>query len=211
MTINERLKQFREEQGLTVPQIALACRVSVSTWNNYEKGLTTPRRSILEKICEHFHISMEELIGESEEKPREERTFSYEKLAALRRKKGLSVVEAASLCKVSPNTWRNYEKGNTSPRRSALVQICEALSVREAELWEEPVKQEKRVPKKKLELPAQGPRIIVQSQTGEEASVEEILKKVQRVAPHVDHIYIKPGENRAYWTGRNESDWVWIW
>ena len=55
------------------------------------------------------------------------------------------------------------------------------------------------------------PGIIFQGGYGREISREEILERVSAAAPDADHIYIKPADNRAYWTAGEKAGFIELW
>ena len=64
----------------------------------------------------------------------------------------------------------------------------------------------------KLELELEkkeGPAVFIQSQT-DETRLEDVLHRVWKAEPRAEKIYVKPGENRAYWTYQDQSGWVWL-
>lgn len=156
-----------------------------------------------------------------------------EQLRAFREKQGLTMAQICEKCGISPHTWSVYENGLREPRVSVLEKVYAAFGIKEEDVFgggkkgKAPVKKEKAKEQKAEEpapakeqkaeqaAPAQAegelPQILVQSLMQDEVSLEEVIRKVQRVAPHAEKIYIKPSENRAYWTSGKESDWVWLW
>ena len=154
-----------------------------------------------------------------------------EQLIAFRKKQGLSISQVVAKCQISPHTWSDYEKGLKNPRRDVVQKICSAFGITEEELFPSEDKKQVKVAEagSRKEMAAEAevkakeqetaskdvipafPRMIIQSQKQEEVSLEDVIRKVKRVAPHAECIYIKPGENRAYWTARDEADWVWLW
>ncbi len=55
------------------------------------------------------------------------------------------------------------------------------------------------------------PRFFIQSQSGGEISQEELIRRIHSVCPDADHIYVKPGENRAYWTCGERNGFLELW
>ena len=53
--------------------------------------------------------------------------------------------------------------------------------------------------------------VIIQSMMGGSIRVEDVINKVREVAPRADAIYIKPEENRAYWTAGKKAGHVVLW
>ena len=55
------------------------------------------------------------------------------------------------------------------------------------------------------------PAFHVQRTERESLLLEQVKAKVEAVMPDVDVIYVKPGENRAYWTKGHENGFVTLW
>lgn len=68
MTIGERIKNLREEHGMTQAELGLICGVSdkaISTWEN-DKNI--PRMGAIQKMADYFHISKGAIVeGYSEQ------------------------------------------------------------------------------------------------------------------------------------------------
>lgn len=59
----KRIKQLREENGLSMQALANALEVTKSAVNMWENGGAVPREDILIKISKQFKISIDELLG----------------------------------------------------------------------------------------------------------------------------------------------------
>ena len=55
------------------------------------------------------------------------------------------------------------------------------------------------------------PIVAVQALMGGTIVMEEVIKKVKAVAPDVEHIYVKPEENKAYWVSKKSVGSVDLW
>ena len=55
------------------------------------------------------------------------------------------------------------------------------------------------------------PELYIQSNDGREISREELAARILSAAPGADHIYVKPGENRAYWTAGDRNGFIELW
>lgn len=60
------------------------------------------------------------------------------------------------------------------------------------------------------ELPSL-PRFKIQSNAGQEADLEDLTNRLTAAVPGIDHIYVKPGENRVYWTAGEKRGSVEMW
>lgn len=63
MKFNERLKELRLEQGLTLKQVADSLQLTVSAYSNYEQGIREPSIEVVKKICVFFNVSSDYLLG----------------------------------------------------------------------------------------------------------------------------------------------------
>lgn len=61
--MNERLKQLREEKGVTQKEVAKAIGVTTSAYANYEQGTREPSIQIIINLCRYFNITSDFLIG----------------------------------------------------------------------------------------------------------------------------------------------------
>jgi transcriptional regulator with XRE-family HTH domain len=50
------LRELRKELGLTQTECAIKCEVSLMTWQNWERGVTTPSPDNMVKIKKLFDI-----------------------------------------------------------------------------------------------------------------------------------------------------------
>ena len=55
------------------------------------------------------------------------------------------------------------------------------------------------------------PELFYQSNEGGEISHEELVARILKQNLKADHIYVKPGENRAYWTAGDQKGSVMLW
>ena len=61
--MKERLRQLREEKGITQKEVARAIGVTSSDYANYEQGIREPSIDILINLCKFFNVSADFLIG----------------------------------------------------------------------------------------------------------------------------------------------------
>lgn len=62
MNFGEKLKQLRKTNNISQEELAEILDVSRQTISRWESSLTTPDLISLEKICQHFHLSYDELL-----------------------------------------------------------------------------------------------------------------------------------------------------
>lgn len=63
MELREKLLELRKKNGLSQEDLAIELNVSQSTISNYEKGLTFPDVSILERYAMYFDIPITDLLN----------------------------------------------------------------------------------------------------------------------------------------------------
>ena len=63
-----RLKQCRKEQGLTQWEVAVYCNITEKAYQNYELMTREPRLEILVKIADIFQVSLDYLVGRTDQK-----------------------------------------------------------------------------------------------------------------------------------------------
>lgn len=67
MTINERIKEIRNKEGITQQAFANRVKLKRGTIASYEVGLLEPSDRTIKDICDEFHINEEWLrTGEGE-------------------------------------------------------------------------------------------------------------------------------------------------
>lgn len=66
MKFSERLKKFREEQGLTQVQLSELTGITARQIQKYEGGQARPRLDAAEKIAKALNISADELLGNAD-------------------------------------------------------------------------------------------------------------------------------------------------
>ena len=64
----ERLKKCRKEKGLTQGQAAIYCDITEKTYQNYELMTREPKIEILSRIADLFSVSIDYLVGRTDEK-----------------------------------------------------------------------------------------------------------------------------------------------
>ena len=60
--IGQRIKQLREQKGLTIEKLAYENDLAKGNLSEIEKGLIDPRLSTLEKIAKGLDVKLKELI-----------------------------------------------------------------------------------------------------------------------------------------------------
>ena len=66
MDFKDRLKQLRNNQGVSQQTLALEIRVSDTALQNYEYGKREPSMSTLIALADYFDVSLDYLVGRSD-------------------------------------------------------------------------------------------------------------------------------------------------
>ena len=66
MTIGERIKALRKQNGMTQEKLAEHLCVSYQAVSKWERDLTTPDLSLIAPLTRILHISADELLGITE-------------------------------------------------------------------------------------------------------------------------------------------------
>lgn len=70
MTFPERIIKIKTEKNLLQKDIAIAIGVSVRNYQRYEKGEQQPTLPVLIKIADYFDVSLDYLVGRSDDPTR---------------------------------------------------------------------------------------------------------------------------------------------
>ena len=65
--LQENIKNFRKERGLTQEELAIRVNVVRQTVSKWEKGQSVPDADLLQRIAEVLEVSVSQLLGEERE------------------------------------------------------------------------------------------------------------------------------------------------
>lgn len=63
----KRLKECRKKTGLPQIKIAIYCDITEKAYQNYELGVHEPKISILMRIAQYYGVSIDYLVGLTDE------------------------------------------------------------------------------------------------------------------------------------------------
>ena len=66
--LSKRLKQCRKERGLSQREVAIFCDITEKTYQNYELMSREPKLEILVRIADYFDVSLDYLVGRTNDK-----------------------------------------------------------------------------------------------------------------------------------------------
>lgn len=127
----ERLKSLRKSAGITQQELADGLGVHFQTVSKWERGVSMPDFALLGEIAQKLGVSLEKLLGQSEE---ECYTGSYDMsafgkaVAAARKGSGESQDELASALNVTGDVVSKWERGVVCPDAEQLCAIARHFS-----------------------------------------------------------------------------------
>lgn len=62
----QRLKELRQDKGLTLKQVSALLNIPLSTYANYEQGVREPSLAMLNALCDVYEVTSDYLIGRSD-------------------------------------------------------------------------------------------------------------------------------------------------
>lgn len=66
MSLSEALRRFRNEYGLTQKQVAESIGTPISVYQRYERGTSLPIVSVIMKIADAYDVSVDYLLGRTD-------------------------------------------------------------------------------------------------------------------------------------------------
>lgn len=143
MTFGERLRELRTAAGLTQRGLYQRCGVRQVCLSRYEHGATVPRAGTLRRLAGALRIPVEELLAgvenvtlREEKQDAEKRRIRREpsspvgnRLAELRRARGLTQKELAAAAGVTAAAVCRWERGNRDIPTLTLAKLCRAMGL----------------------------------------------------------------------------------
>lgn len=75
-TFNQRMKELRAEENITLEELAKALSTTKSTLSRYENNLRTPNADFINQLAKYFNVSVDYLLGNSNDKNIDESKIS---------------------------------------------------------------------------------------------------------------------------------------
>lgn len=66
-TFGQRLRELRRENRISAKELSVALDIAQSSISRYENDLREPRRDFLEKVSAYFNVSIDYLLGKTDE------------------------------------------------------------------------------------------------------------------------------------------------
>ena len=131
MTLPSRIKQLREERGLTQIELAKILKISNTTLSQYETGARVPSDDIKTALADYFGVSLDFLFGRTNySQPDAENLYLSNVLKDRRIELGLTLKDVADYVGVSEGTVSRWESGNiANMKRSRINKLAEVLQI----------------------------------------------------------------------------------
>ena len=131
----KRLRLIREEYNLKQKDIAKILNVSLGTYAMNETAHDTITLKNLVEFCDYFNISLDYVLGFTEEK-----NYSYAKkgleknvlkmrLKETRKEAKLTQVNVGDILNIDHSVWCRYEQGKTIITTMFLFTYCSKLNI----------------------------------------------------------------------------------
>lgn len=135
-TIAKRIYELRKSEGLSQAEFGALFGIVNSTVCLYENGRSTPNDQIKTAICKHFGVSMDYLLGLTDEPEGARPSGQYitkevfgQRLLELREAAGMSARELSEKVGITLSNYLSYEKGKAMPPMDTIVSLCRVLDV----------------------------------------------------------------------------------
>ncbi len=131
MDLPARIKQLREERGLTQIELAKILKISNTTLSQYETGARVPSDDIKTALADYFGVSLDFLFGRANyNQPDVENIYLSSVLKDRRIELGLTLKDVADYVGVSEATVSRWESGSISDiKRSRINKLAEVLQI----------------------------------------------------------------------------------
>ena len=192
------IKSVRESLSLSKSAFAKMIGVSASAAGNYEAGRNKPREEILEKIRGLIKKETdadpvdEEIAASPVEEEIETEDAADEEAAGVSAEEEMETEDAVA----EEAAWPVEEKMET------VDEAVEETDIAPVEVEKKSRKKQSASRRKKQTS------IVIESMMGGSITAEEVLS---RIPSDADTVYIKPGENAAYWVKGQENGSVKLW
>ena len=100
--ITKRIKELREDKGLTIKALAEELGLNVATLSTYERGTREPSINTIVQLAKYFNVTSDYLLGVSDNKIQEN--------AVIGKELGLSDMSIAKLTEINSEKEQNYIK-----------------------------------------------------------------------------------------------------
>jgi transcriptional regulator with XRE-family HTH domain len=227
--LKDRIKELRKRNDLSLKSFAESIGISGTSASLYESGKQNPGKKTLDKICEVYGVTKEWLTEDELPKTAAPALEKVEKTAApVLEKVEKAVAPALEGAKKTAAPVIEEVKKTAAPESKKAEKAVAPADVKPAKTpapaaekaeiavesaAAETVKEAQKVPGGKKSKKAVEPVVMIESAMGGQISMEEILKRVNEAVKAKEHleIYIKPEDNKAYYSSEAGDGSIDLW
>lgn len=125
MSYGHRIREFRQERGLTLVQLAEKVVISPSYLSGIERGVKKPSLSVLNKLSGAMNIPVSYLVGENKSTGQDD----GHRLQLLRKARGLTIEELAEISDLPVSVITEHEQGEKKLGLQDMEKLCDALNI----------------------------------------------------------------------------------
>ena len=216
--IKDRIKELRKRNDLSLKSFAESVGISGTSASLYESGKQNPGKKTLDKICEVYGVTKEWLTEDELKKTAAPALEKAEKAVApvLEEAKKTIAPALEEAKKTAAPVLEKAEKTAAPVLEKAGKTV--AAGTKKAEKAVEAAaaetgKETQKASGSKKSKKAVEPVVMIESAMGGQISMEEILKRVNEAVKAKEHleIYIKPEDNKAYYSSEAGDGSIDLW
>ena len=216
--LKDRIKELRKRNDLSLKSFAESIGISGTSASLYESGKQNPGKKTLDKICEVYGVTKEWLTEDELPKTAAPALEKVEKAVAPAleeaKKTAAPVIEEVKKTAVpeSKKDEKAVAPADVKPAKTPAP-AAEKAEIAVESATAETVKEAQKVPGGKKSKKAVEPVVMIESAMGGQISMEEILKRVNEAVKAKEHleIYIKPEDNKAYYSSEAGDGSIDLW
>lgn len=124
MSLGRKIRDIRQERGLTLTNLAQKLGISPSYLSLVERDIKKPSVVMLNQISSHLHISTSYLVTDASDNG-----LTGDKLRSLRENRGLRLEDLAELSEIPLSDLMQIENNTLRPNNTYLERLSQALNV----------------------------------------------------------------------------------
>ena len=111
-------------KGISGNQLQIACGLNNSALTKWKKGTSQPSADALKKIADYFEVSVDYLLGRTNDTTYEIDN-SVKKILALIKERGINARQLNIACGLNHSSVYNWQNGRGKPKRETIKKIAE--------------------------------------------------------------------------------------
>ena len=119
--MENRIKELREEKGLTLEKLGERVGIAKNTLSRYESRDREPKLKVWQKLADYFNVSVPYLQGFDKQTPN--------RLKELRIKRKLTLDDIEAKTGIKRGTYSNYENSKTEPKLEVWQKLADFFKV----------------------------------------------------------------------------------